>query len=535
MTEPLSSTNRPAPRGASAPGLSRRGILAGGAVLTGAAVLGQAGAAAAEPRLAASGLRRPQHLRDLVGVDALTLSGLIRRRHVSCVEVMETYLDHVEEHNPSVNAIVALRRRADLVDEARTRDRQLRRGEYLGWMHGFPHAVKDLAAVKGLPFTSGSPLYADRVADADDLFVRRIKDAGAIIIGKTNTPEFGLGSQTYNPVYGATATPYDTTRTSGGSSGGAASALALRMVPVADGSDYMGSLRNPAAFCNVVGFRPSWGRVPGPGFVAQGGVSGPMGRTAADVAMLLSTMAGPDASAPLAIDEDPEVFTRSLRRDFRGTRIAYVGDWDGHLATEPGVLDLVESSFAAFEALGCRVERVVPEFDPAALWDLFLKWRWWSMLGYAPLYDDASSRSQMKPELIWEIEQGLRLSARDIAEAVEARTAWYRVVSALFAEYDFVLAPSTQVFPFDKETHWPRSVGGREMDTYHRWMETVAPWTMSSHPVAGVPVGFDGRGLPTGVQIIGPDNGDRAVLQLAHAYEQQTRWVDRVLPPALRG
>ncbi|MEL7976045.1 amidase [Isoptericola sp. F-RaC21] len=531
MTETHSTTS-PGDHGAGR--LSRRGVLTGGALLAGAAMIAPTGASAAERGHDSRPARRPGDLRDLVTLDALALSGLIRRRQVSCVEVMTTYLDHIEEHNPAVNAIVALRSRAELVAEAREKDRQLRRGDRAGWMHGFPHAVKDLAAAKGIRFTSGSPIYADRVADTDDLFVRRIKEAGAIVIGKTNTPEFGLGSQTYNPVYGATATPYDTERTSGGSSGGAASALALRMLPVADGSDYMGSLRNPAAFCNVMGFRPSWGRVPGPGFVAQGGVSGPMGRSAADVAMLLSTMAGPDRSAPLAIDEDPAVFTRTLQRDFRGTRIAYVGDWDGHLATEPGVLDLVESSFGAFEALGCTVERALPAFDPARVWDLFLTWRWWSMLGYGDLYDDPSTRRKMKPELVWEIENGLRLSARDVAEAVEARTAWYGAVSDLFAEYDFVLAPSAQVFPFDKETHWPSSVDGREMDTYHRWMETVAPWTMSAHPVAGVPVGFDDRGLPMGVQIIGPDNGDRAVLQLAHAYEQRTRWTARVLPPALR-
>ncbi|MEI7058781.1 amidase [Nocardioides sp. CCNWLW239] len=518
-------------------GFSRRSIVATAAALTGAAALGRA-AGAATPQTGLEtmigAVERPAELSELVMHDARTLSALIKRRKVSCVEVMETYLDHIERHNPSVNAIVALRDRTALLAEARERDLQLRRGEYLGWMHGFPHAVKDLSAAKGIRFTSGSPIFKDRIADTDDLFVQRIKAAGAIVIGKTNTPEFGLGSQTYNPVYGATATPYDTSRTAGGSSGGAASALALRMVPVADGSDYMGSLRNPAAFCNVVGFRPSWGRVPAPGFVAQGAVAGPMGRTAADVAMLLSTMAGPDRSAPLAIDEDPAVFTRSLKRDFRGTRIAYVGDWDGHLATEPGVLDLVESSFGAFADLGCTVERALPDHDPAKIWKLFLQWRWWSMLGYAAMYDDPDKRELMKPELIWEIENGLELSARDVTEATEARTAWYRAVTAMFSTYDYILAPTAQVFPFDKFVHWPDAIDGRPMDTYHRWMETVAPWTMTGHPVANVPVGFDSRGLPMGVQIIGPDNGDLAVLQLAHAYEKQTGWVDRVLPPGLR-
>ena len=515
--------------------LTRRSVVATAAALAGAAAVGVPSPAVAAPLQGRSGRAgRPADLRDLVMLDALSLSTLIKRRQVSCVEVMQTFLDHIEQHNASVNAIVALRSRQELVAEASQRDEQLRRGEYLGWMHGFPHAIKDLSAAKGIRFTSGSPLYANRIATTDDLFVQRIRAAGAIIIGKTNTPEFGLGSQTYNTVYGATATPYDTSRTAGGSSGGAASALALRMVPVADGSDYMGSLRNPAAFCNVVGFRPSWGRVPTPGFIAQGGVAGPMGRTTADVAMLLSTMAGPHPSSPLAITEDPEVFTESLKRDFRGTRIAYVGDWNGYLATEPGVLDLCESSFVAFERLGCTIERALPEFAPERIWQLFQEWRWWSMLGYAPLYDDPAKRAEMKPELVWEVEQGLQLSARDVTKAAEARSAWYAAVGRMFERYDYVLAPTAQVFPFDKVLHWPSSIAGRGMDTYHRWMETVAPWTMTGHPVAAVPVGFDARGLPTGIQIVGPDKGDRAVLQLAHAYEQETGWVDKVLPPALR-
>jgi amidase len=518
-------------------GVSRRSVVASAAALAGAFAAGvTATRAHATPLEGRDGLAtRPKELADLVMQDALSLSNLIKQRQVSCVEVMESYLDHIEKHNPSVNAIVALRERADLLAEATERDAQLGRGDYLGWMHGFPHAVKDLSPVDGLPYTSGSPLYADRIADSDALFVQRIKRAGAIVIGKTNTPEFGLGSQTYNPVYGATATPYDTARTAGGSSGGAASALAMRLVPVADGSDYMGSLRNPAAFCNVVGFRPSWGRVPSPGFVAQGGVSGPMGRKVADVAMLLSTMAGPDASAPLGIAEDPGIFEDSLRRDFRGTRIAYVGDWDGYLATEDGVLELCESSFGAFERLGCTVEPALPDFAPEDVWQLFLTWRWWAQLGNADLYDDPEKRALMKPELIWEIENGLTLSARDVTDGLERRNAWYAAVVEMFERYDYILAPSAQVFPFDKTVHWLDAIGDRKMDTYHRWMETVAPWTMTGHPVAGVPVGFDARGLPMGIQLIGPDNGDRAVLELAYAYEQETLWVDEVLPPALSG
>ncbi|CCQ15673.1 putative amidase [Rhodococcus sp. AW25M09] len=471
---------------------------------------------------------------ELLMCDALELSGKIKRREVSCVETMTAYLDHIEIHNPTVNAIVALRDRDELIAEAHERDNQLAQGQYLGWMHGFPHAVKDLSAVKGLPFTSGSAIFADRIAEADDLFVARIRAAGAIIIGKTNTPEFGYGSQTYNPVYGTTVSPYDHSLTAGGSSGGAAAALALRMLPVADGTDYMGSLRNPAAFNNVVGFRPSWGRIPEPGFIAQGAVAGPMGRSVTDVAHLLSTMAGPDANAPLGIDEDPEIFTRTLERSFRGARIAWVGDWNGYLATEPGVLDLCESSFPIFADLGCEVDAVLPNYDPAHIWESFLTWRWWAQLGMADLYADPATRALMKPEMVWEMENAVSLSALDITKAAQKRNEWNAALTTLFDTYDFVLAPSAQVFPFDKEQHWPQSIDGRSMDTYHRWMETVVPWTMSGVPIAAVPVGFDDRGLPMGVQIIGRHGADRSVLQLAYAYEQASQWVERVVPPALQ-
>lgn len=468
----------------------------------------------------------------LVRLDALALSAAIRNRDVSCEQVMTAFLDHIERVNPQVNAIVALRDRHDLLTEARERDEQLRHGRYLGWMHGFPHAVKDLAAAKGLPWTAGSPIYADHVARTDAVFVERIKEAGAIVIGKTNTPEFGFGSQTYNPVWGTTTTPYDTTRTAGGSSGGAASALAARMLPVADGSDYMGSLRNPAAFNNVLGFRPSTGRVPEPGFITQLAVNGPMGRTVHDVAALLSVMAGPHPSAPLALDAAPEGFAQRLDRDFRGTKIAWVGDLGGHLATEPGVLDLCRSAFPAFESLGCAVEEALPKFDPERIWRMFRTWRWWHSLSLHDLHADPATRKRLKPEAVWEIEHGLSLSALDISRAAAERTAWYEAVLEMFETYDYLLAPSAQVFPFDAALHWPSEIGGRRMDTYHRWMETVAPWSLTGHPVLGMPVGFGARGLPTGVQLIGRHHADLAVLQLGHAFEQATGRVHQA-PPAL--
>jgi len=466
---------------------------------------------------------------------ALDLAEQIRRRQVSCVEVMSAYLGQVEALNPRVNAIVALRDREVLLREAAARDDQLARGRYLGWLHGLPFAVKDLAAAEGLLWTEGSPIYARRVAEVDDLFVRRVRDAGAIVIGKTNTPEFGLGSQTYNEVYGATVNPYDPTRTTGGSSGGAAAALALRMLPVADGSDYMGSLRNPAAFCNVYGFRTSYGRVPAPGFVAHQSVVGPMGRTVDDLAALLSVLAGPHPTAALALDSAGGQFAPPLTEvDTRGTRIAWVGDFGGYLAFEPGVLELCEAALRVVADLGCVVDQALPDYPPDKLWELFLHWRWWSSLRRYDLYADPATRARLKPEVVWEIENGLRLSALDIQRADVARQEWYEALLRFFERYDFVIAPSAQVFPFDVRTHWPTEIDGRPMDTYHRWMETVAPWTAAGVPVLGMPAGFDDRGLPMGVQLIGRPRADLSVLHLAKAYEQRTNWVRDHPPPLLQ-
>ena len=498
-----------------------------------------AGVGLAELGYAPAALAGGGSLPSLVALDALELSRTIRTKRASCVEVMEAYLDHVERVNPRVNAIVSLRDRDRLVAEARGRDRQLARGRRLGWMHGFPHAVKDLSDVKGLRTTSGSPLFRDApVAEEDDLFVERLRRAGVVLIGKTNTPEFGLGSHTYNPVFGTTLNAYDRALTAGGSSGGAAAALALRMLPVADGSDFGGSLRNPAAYNNVIGFRPSTGRVPSAGgdlWITQLGVSGPMGRTIPDVARLLATMAGPDRRYPLSIEQDPDRFLEPLRREFRGTRVGWLGDLGGHLPMEPGVLELCRRSFRALEDVGCRVEQATPEFEPQRLWErVWLPWRHWlTGGGLVSYYEDPAKRALLKPEAIYEVEGFLRLSARDVYRASVARSDWYRSVTGLFQRYDFLLLPSAQVFPFDADVTWPREVAGRRMDTYHRWMEVVTPATLSGCPVIDVPVGFDGRGRPMGMQVIGRMHGERSVLQLAYAYEQATRWVSRRPPPLL--
>jgi amidase len=481
-------------------------------------------------------VQRPMKQSDLVRLDALALSKAIHTKKVSCREVMVAFLDHIDRVNPHVNAIVSLQDRESLLKQADERDVQLARGASAGWMHGFPHAVKDLAATKGIRTSGGSPLL-DAVPDHDAYFVERLRKAGVILIGKTNAPEFGLGSQTYNTIFGTTLNAYDQTKAAGGSSGGAAVALALRMVPIADGSDMMGSLRNPAAFNNVIGFRPSYGRVAsGPdehAFVEQLSVAGPMGRSVQDVAMLLSVMAGPDVRAPFSIEQDPRIFTEPLARDFKGTRLAWLGDLGGHLATEPGVLDVCRHSFAAFESIGCTVEEARPDYAPDRLWEVWITLRHWLIAGsLSALYADPVKRQRMKPEAQWEIEGGQTVTAREVYTASVGRAAWFAAVGKLFEHYDYLLLPSAQVFPFDASVHWPNAINGVTMDTYHRWMEVVVPATLSGCPVINVPVGFGPTGLPMGVQIIGRHHADAAVLQLAYAYEQATHWV-RDRPPAL--
>jgi amidase len=465
----------------------------------------------------------------IVAMSALDLSRAIKARNVSCVEVMKAYLSRIEAVNPQHNAIVSLRDQDDLLAEAEQKDGELASGIHQGWMHGFPHAVKDLAAAQGLPTTMGSPLLKDMISPHDDFFVERIKRAGAIIIGKTNTPEFGLGSQTYNHVFGTTLNAYDPKLCAGGSSGGAAVALATRMVPVADGSDMMGSLRNPAAFNNVIGFRPSFGRVPsGPAleiFYSQLAYEGPMARSVRDAAMLLSTMAGFDTRIPLSIREDPLLFSGSLQADMQDKKIAWLGDFNGYLAMEPEILTLCETALDHFENLGCTVESVDIAYPMETLWQTWLTLRHWMVAGvHGPLYASLENRDRLKPEAIWEIEEGLSLKAIDVYNASVERSTWYQTIADLFARFDYLAVPSAQVFPFDANTHWPRKVAGKTMDTYHRWMEVTVPGTLSGCPIANVPVGFNDQGLPMGMQIIGPATQDLKVLQLAHAYEQASGW-----------
>lgn len=473
---------------------------------------------------------------DPVLLDAVALSTAIRSRSLSCREVMAAFLDHIDVINPNVNAIVSLRERAQLLTEAEERDRELDRGIHRGWLHGIPQAIKDVTPTAGIPTTFGSPLLRNNIPDTDALLVQRVRRDGAIVIGKTNTPELGLGSQTYNSVFGPTRNAYDHSLTAGGSSGGAAVALATRMLPVADGSDVMGSLRNPAAYNNVIGFRPTFNRIPqntdSEVFAQQLATSGPMGRTTRDVARLLATQAGYDVRSPLTLDEDPQVFTRPLDRDCAGLRLGWIGDWNGYLPMQPGVLELCEQALATFEDMGCAVEAMQPAFRPERLWQAWLALRHWMVAGsLGALYGNECTRSQLKPEAQWEVEGGIGLTAMNVYRASGVRTEWFHTLVRHFETYDFLLMPTAQVFPFDVNLTWPREINGVAMDTYHRWMEVAVPASLAGVPAISMPAGFNAQGRPMGLQILGPPRGDFAVLQLAHAYEQANQWIRDHPPP----
>ncbi len=469
-------------------------------------------------------------------LDAASLSGLVHRREISCRELMTAFLRRIEALNPRFNAIVSLRDPQALLAEADAHDAALAAGASRGWMHGLPVAVKDLSDVAGIPTTMGSPILRDNVPAADGLMVARMRAAGAILIGKTNTPEFGLGSQTYNPVFGATRNAWDPSLCAGGSSGGAAVALALRMLPVADGSDMGGSLRNPAAYANVYGFRPSQGRVPKypapERFFQQLGVEGPMGRTVADVAKLFAVQAGQDPRAPLSLDGDG--FELPLAAPARPIRVGWLGDLDGYLPMEAGILPLCEAALHDFEAAGARVEplgRAALGVAPESVWEAWMRLR--SLLVGGSLsahYNNPSRRELLKPEAQWEVENAMQTGALDVYAASVVRTALFDALGKLFERFDLLAMPSAQVFAFDVERHWPDSVAGRAMDTYHRWMEVVIYATLGGCPVIGVPVGFDPQGRAMGMQLIGAPRRDREVLCAAQAYEEATGWAGRRAP-----
>jgi amidase len=465
---------------------------------------------------------------ELCFLTAVELADRIRRRDVSVTEVVHAHLQQIERVNPSVNAIVTLTAERALA-EAKRKDAELARGAAGGPLFGLPVAHKDLVPTKGLRTTFGSPIYRDHVPSVDGLIIERLRAAGAVTLGKTNTPEFGAGSQTFNEVFGATLNPYDRSKTCGGSSGGAAVALACGMVPIADGSDTGGSLRNPAAFCNVVGLRTAPGRVPvWPREMAWSALSvqGPMARTVADVALLLSAMAGPDPRSPIAITESGERFRRPLDRDFRGVRVAWSRDLGG-LPIDRRVTATLAPQRKVLESLGCAIEEAQPNLHDAR--DIFQALRAFAFATrYGPML--AEHRHQIKDTVIWNTEQGLKLTARELGEAEVKRTALYHRVREFMERYEFLVLPVTQVPPFDVTQPYVTEIEGVALPTYIDWMRACSDITVTGLPAISVPGGFTADGLPVGLQIVGRHQDDWGVLQLAHAFEQATG-VGRRRPP----
>ena len=448
------------------------------------------------------------------GRTATELAAGIRAREFSVREVMEAHLERIEAVNPRVNAIVTLDAEGALraADEADA-------GEPRGVLHGLPIAVKDLEDTAGMRTTYGSPLFAEHVPEADSLLVERLRAAGAIVIGKTNTPEFGAGSQTFNAVFGATRNPWDLSRTPGGSSGGAAAAVASGMLPFADGSDLGASVRNPAAFCGLVGLRPSPGLIPdaGPGDPWNPlPVLGPIARTVDDVALLLSALAGPDPRDPLSVGGG---FAGVADGDVRGLRVGWSRDLGG-LPVDPAVTAVLERQRATLEALGCVVEDAEPSFEGAD--EAFEVLRGVTFAGAFK-----AILHQVKPTLADNVRFGLSLTPERIARALELRGELFARMRSFLEGYDVLAAPVTQVPPFSVEDEFPRAIAGVEMGSYLEWFRSCSRITVTSHPAVAVPAGFTDDGLPIGLQLVGRLRGEAELLRLARAFTEATGLSER--------
>jgi len=472
------------------------------------------GVAAAASRLAAA----PGQ--DICFLTATEMVELIRRKKLSARETLEAHLKQIERVNPKVNAIVTLVAE-QAMENARKADDMQALGAALGPLHGLPIAQKDLVETAGIRTTFGSRIFKDNVPKHDAILVEQMKQAGAILVGKTNTPEFGAGSQTFNAVFGATKNPHDLTKTCGGSSGGAAVSVACGMLPIADGSDSGGSLRNPAAFCGVVGFRTAPGRV---AHAASGdawstiAVSGPMARTVPDVALLLSAMAGPDDRCPISITEPGARFTGNLGRNLKGVRVAWFKNMGG-IPFDPRVLSAVNAQHKVFENLGCIVEEAEPDWTGALeAYDTLRAW------GYATGQSEnvRLHRDLVKDTIQWEVERGSRLTGADIARAHTLRSKAWDNMRIFQEKYEYFIAPTSQVPPFDVTQPYPSEVAGVKMSTYIEWMKSCMLISALENPSISMPCGFTEDGLPVGLQIVGRHRDEWSVLQMAYAFEQAT-------------
>ncbi|HUQ87786.1 MAG TPA: amidase [Vicinamibacterales bacterium] len=468
---------------------------------------------------------------ELCFASARELARQIRSREVSAREVMTAFLAQIARLNPELNAIVAKLDDEACLALADKADRSLGNGGPIGPMHGLPTAFKDLEPAVGFPQSKGSPIFKSFMPESDSVLVERIRRAGAVPIGKTNVPEFGMGSQTYNKVYGTTRNPYDRSKTAGGSSGGAAAAIASGMLPIADGGDLGGSLRNPANFNNIVALRPSVGLVPqAPTPIPFVGVStkGAMARSVADVAFGLSVIAGADARDPQTWESDPSSFAGPLDRDWRGTRIAWSLDLGG-LPLDPRVRTVLDKQRKTFEDLGCIVEDACPDFGNVD--EVFLTLRTWSSWNsYKDLV--AQHRSQFKAEALWDIESGARVTGEQVGHALIEQGRLIERMRVFYQNYDFLVCAVNQVLPFDAGEPWPKSIQGVAMENYVAWMKTAYWISTTCCPAISVPAGFSDEGLPVGIQIVGRYRGDLTVLKIAHAFEQSTGFGTRRPPGA---
>jgi amidase len=466
---------------------------------------------------------------DICFMPARQMADLIRQKKLSAREVMQAHLKQINRVNTKVNAIVTLVSEDQLMAQAAAADEALAKGNWLGPLHGMPVGVKDLHETKGIRTTYGSPLHRDYLPNFDCRVVQREKEAGAIVIGKTNVPEFGLGSQTFNSVFGPTRNPYDLTKTCGGSTGGGSVALACGMVPLADGSDMGGSLRNPPNFCNIVGIRPSPGRVPNvPAHLGWFTLSvpGPVARNVSDCAFFLSVLAGFDPHSPISIDQPGAQFAQPLgERSFKGVRVAMFKDMG--LPWEPEVKSRVQAQRKVFESLGCIVVDAEPDFTDAN--ECFVAWRHWSTeLGFGDLL--ATHGDQLNEYIHWHVEEGRKLTGPYLSRIEAKRTALFERMCEFKGEYDFFLLPVNQVLPFDVNQHYPTEIAGVKMENYIAWMKSAYYISAAGNPAMSVPCAFSASGLPIGIQIVGRHHDDWGVLQLAYAFEQATN-IGKRRPP----
>jgi amidase len=457
---------------------------------------------------------------DLCYMKALDMAALLRTKKISAREVMQAHLKQVAKVNTKVNAIITLLPEDQLMAQALAADELLAKGKLTGSMHGLPIAVKDLNDTKGIRTTYGSPLWKDFIPSQDALLVEREKMAGAIVIGKTNVPELGMGSQTFNPLFGPSYNPYDLSKTCGGSTGGGAVALACGMTPLADGSDMGGSLRNPGSFCNVVGLRPSPGRVPTVNSKLAWqvlGVQGPMARTVSDCAFLLSAQAGPDSRSPISIMESPQQFTKPLTRDFKDVKVAFIKGFG--LPWEREVKDAIDAQRKVFESLGCIVEENEPDMTDAN--ECFVNFRHWQ---YEAQYGDllAANSDKMNDYTKWHIAEGRKLTGPYLSRLEVKRSALFRRMQQFLEKYEFLVLPVSQVLPFDVNTPYPTEIEGVKMLTYIDWMRSAYYISVVGNPALSVPCAFSKSGMPIGIQIVGRHNNDLAVLQMGFAFEQAT-------------